>query len=107
MGDFQYSCEMDFDETACICALLLRFQKKRRERKYWVHPIVSRRLFDGQFYKLFMCLREHRKKFFNYFRMSVNSFDTLLRLIGHRITYSNMNMLLAVPPEERLAVTLR
>ena len=30
-----------------FCALLLRFQKKRREIKYWVHSIVSRRLFDS------------------------------------------------------------
>jgi hypothetical protein len=49
----------------------------------------------------------HPKKFFGYFRMSCNSFDELLFMMRPSITYQNTAMRVPVPPEERLAVTLR
>ena len=58
---FQY--RMDFTETACVCALLLRIRKDRRKKRHWVHPIVSKRLLIGQFYKLCEDLRNCRGKF--------------------------------------------
>ena len=78
---------MDFTETACVCALLLRIRKDRRKKRHWVHPAVSKRLLNGQFYKLYEDLRNCRGKFFNYFRMSIASFDKLLVLVGPRIIY--------------------
>jgi len=101
---FQY--RMDFTETTCVCALLLRIRKGRRKKRHWVHPVVSKRLLNGQFYKLYKDLRNCRGKFFNYFRMSIESFDKLLVLVGPRITYENTRLHLSVPPQERLAVTL-
>jgi len=98
---------MDFTETACACALLLRIRKDRRKKRHWVHPVVSKRLLNGQFYKLYEDLRNCRGKFFSYFRMSIESFDKLLVLVGPRITYENTRLRLSVPPQERLAVTLR
>jgi len=82
---FQY--RMDFTETACVCALLLRIRKDRRKKRHWVHPVVSKRLLNGQFYKLYEDLRNCRGTFFNYFRMSIESFDKLLVLVGPRISY--------------------
>ena len=102
---FQY--RMDFTETACICALLLRIRKDRRKKRHWVHPAVSKRLLNGQFYKLYEDLRYCRGKVFSYFRMGVESFDKLLALVGPRIMYENTGLRLSVPPQERLAVTLR
>lgn len=96
---------MDFVETACVCALVLR--RKKKYRKYWVHPLISARLVNGQFYKLFENLKKYPNKFFNYFRMSESSFENLLALVGPRITYQDTRLRLAVGPEERLAVTLR
>jgi hypothetical protein len=105
---------MDFTETACVCALLLRVRKDPRKKRHWVHPLVSKRLLNGQFYKLYEDLRKCRGKFFNYFRMSVEGFDKLLEgfdkllvLVGPLITYENTRLRLPVPPQERLAVTLR
>ena len=66
---FQY--RMDFTETACVCALLLRIREDERKKRYWVHPVVSKRLLNGQFYKLCEDLRKCRGKFYNYFRMSI------------------------------------
>jgi transcription termination factor NusB len=59
------------------------FEKKKWEeihalrRRYWVHPINTKRLTLGVFYTLFEELRNDGDKFFNYFRMSVTSFDEL------------------------------
>jgi hypothetical protein len=44
---FQY--RMDFTETACVYAFLLRIRKDRRKKRHWVHPVVSKRLLNGQF----------------------------------------------------------
>lgn len=99
---------MDIYELAAVCALELRRKKKLRKKKlYWVHPITSQRLVKGQFYKLYSDLRAHPDKFFNYYRMSVNSFDELLNLIRPHITYKDTKWRKAIPPEERLSVTLR
>jgi len=66
MNDDEY--RMDFRETACVrvCALLLRIRKDRRKKGHWVRPVVSKRLLNGQFYKLYEDLSNCRGKFFNY-----------------------------------------
>jgi len=80
---FQY--RMDFTQTACVFALLLRIRKVRCRKRHWVHPIVSKRLLNGQFYKSYENLRNRPGKFFIYFRMSTESFDKLLVLVGPQI----------------------
>jgi hypothetical protein len=55
-------------------------EKKTRNRRVWVHPMLSTRLTMGAFYTLFNDLREDDGKFFNYFRMSPRSFDELYEL---------------------------
>lgn len=86
---------------------LMRLRRKRKRRQYWVHPLWSDRLLRGKFYTMYYKLREHPDKFFKYFRMSVRSFDELLRTLGPALIYENTNLRLSVPAEERLAVTLR
>jgi hypothetical protein len=68
---------MDLEEVAYVCALELRRRRKRRKQQFWVHPITRQRSMKGVFYILYEDLRCHPKKFFNYYRMSVNSFDEL------------------------------
>jgi len=97
---------MDYVESVAVCALLLRTRAKRRKR-FGVHPLVSQRLLKGQFHKLYEDLHIHPKKFFGYCRMTRSSFNELLSMIGPKITYQNTVMKPSVPPEERLAVTLR
>jgi len=91
---FQY--RMDFTEIPCVCALLLKIRKDRRKKRHWVHPVDSKRLLNGQFYKLYEDLRNCRGKFFICFRMSIESFDKLLVLVGPRITYENTRLRLSV-----------
>jgi len=99
---------MDFVEIAAVCALELKRRKKiKKKKKYWVHPLTSQRLLKGQFYKLHNELRSYPDKFFNFYRMSVKSFDNLLNLIQPFITYQDTMWRMAIPPVERLSVTLR
>ena len=102
-GKLLLSVRMDFTQTACACALLLRIRKDGRKQRHWVHPVVSKILLNGLFYKLYEDLRNCRGKFSNYYRRSIESFDKFLVLVGPRMT----RLRLSVPPQERLAVTLR
>ncbi|KAB0803058.1 hypothetical protein PPYR_00028 [Photinus pyralis] len=77
---------MDVEEAICFWLLYKRMrERKRRKRKYWVHPILRDRLTHGQFITLYPKLRQYEPKFFNYFRMSKKSFDELLELIQENI----------------------
>lgn len=98
---------MDLVELLCVAIAIVRHRKRRRKRRYWVHPIVSQRLLKGQFHKIYQDLRTYPDKFFDYFRMSMKSYDELIKLIGPRITFKTTNMRKPISPEERLAVTLR
>lgn len=54
-----------------------------------------------------MQLRLNPDKAFEYYRMSIQSFDVLLNLTMDYITKQNTKLRTAIPPEERLTVTLR
>ena len=36
-----------------VCALLYGIRKDRHKKRHWVHPVGSRRLLNGQLYKLY------------------------------------------------------
>jgi hypothetical protein len=74
--------------------------QEKKEQEYWVHPIYSERLLKGKCYTLYHELRKYPSTFFNYCRMSVDSFDELLPLLKSHIFYKNTRWRLAVPPEE-------
>lgn len=100
---------MDDEEVAIFAYTALKIirEKKQVQRKWWVHPINSERLLHGDFYTLYSRLRADNVSFFNYFRMSLTSFDELFVKIKHKIIRQDTNMRSAIPPEEMLAVTLR
>jgi len=70
---------------------LLRLRKKRKlniqrsTRRYWVHPMLEVRYAEGAFYTTFNKLLEDEIKFFNYFRMSIGTFNLLLDQIAVKI----------------------
>lgn len=78
-----------------------------KNRKYWTHPLVSTRLLKGAFSTLFEDLKEDPLKFFNYFRMSIRSFNELADKLEDSLQNQNTVMRLAVRPIEMLSVTLR
>ncbi|KAF5275787.1 hypothetical protein FQR65_LT16532 [Abscondita terminalis] len=52
-------------------------------------------------------LRRHEEKFFNYFRMSVTSFDYLLSIIENDLKCSDNAIRYCISPKEKVIVTLR
>ncbi|KAL4720600.1 hypothetical protein ACJJTC_003642 [Scirpophaga incertulas] len=74
---------MNFVEVASLYLLLRRIRrKKNKNRQYWIHPFTSDRIINGFFYKKYHNLRMYPKKFFNYYRMKILTFDRLLRIVG-------------------------
>lgn len=93
-----------------IIALYLIQRRKRikkRKREYWVHPIYSNRLLQGKFYTIHSKLLDFPEKFFSFYRMSITSFNELVKLIGPSISKQDTHLRLAIPAEERLSVTIR
>ncbi|XP_044746944.1 protein ALP1-like [Coccinella septempunctata] len=63
---------------------------------------------QSMFMTLYPNLREHNEKFFNYFRMSIQSFDDLLEIIKEDLSPSqNYVVRDVVSAEEKLVITLR
>ena len=96
------------EEAAILLILAINKKKKRKSnRTLWVHPIISSRLEEGCFYILFHKLREDERQFFNYFRMSISSFDELHNSLRFSFHQRDTNMRRCIPAVERIAVTLR
>lgn len=95
--------------TLCLLlAVRRRFRRRQRQsRKWWIHPILSDRSTKGKFVLLHNQLKEHPDKFFEYYRMSINSFEVLLSLVKDIISKTNTVMRECVSADEKLAVTLR
>lgn len=75
----------------------------------WVRPIFSeqqRKLYGAHNLVDEMRLHDH-ESFFNFTRMSSESFSKLLNLIGPVITKQDTNYRLSINPSTRLALTLR
>ncbi|XP_050357371.1 uncharacterized protein LOC126778069 [Nymphalis io] len=100
---------MASDEETLLLLLLRhrRRQRKRKTRSVWVEEILMYREQEGDFYTLYPRLRRSEKKFFNYFRMSIASFDELTSILKLSISRQDTVMRKSIPAEQRLAMTLR
>jgi hypothetical protein len=71
---------MEFEEEVVLLVLLhKKLNKKKRKHKFWIHPLLNARQERDMFYTAFNDLRNDESKFFNYFRMSIVSFDELVQ----------------------------
>lgn len=93
----------DEDVAIVFYYYLICLEEERPVRKFWTHPINQKR----NLINFLNELREDEKKFFNFTRMSINSFDYLLELISDKIKRQNTNYRRSVTPAERLLITLR
>jgi len=84
-----------------------RYRKLKINRRYWLHLIVRQRYQLGSFQTLMCQLRRDEFKFFNYFRMSISTFDDLLRRVERLLTRQDTYMRKSLGPEEKLAICLR
>ena len=95
---------MEVEEAVCLWFLYRRY---KRQRQYWVHPILRDKVTHSMFVTLYPKLREYEPKVFNYCRMSIKSFDDLLELIKDDIAPSSQCVRDTISPEEKLVITLR
>lgn len=97
-------------ERRVLLLLLLRHRKKRRRiiRKHWISPFIALRNSDGLFFfKEYQELVLDEKRFYNFFRMSVSTFEGLLQSLEPHIRKQYTNMRNPVEPIEMMGITLR
>ena len=92
----------DIKRRVVYVYLMNRVLKKKRQRKWWTHPINSSRLLQGAFYTLYSDLKADEEKFFNYFRMSAPTFEELVNKLKDGIIRQDTVMRSSIPPEEHL-----
>ncbi|XP_069616939.1 uncharacterized protein [Ranitomeya imitator] len=114
MDSFYLNMELDFNlflAFAFACEQERKRERKRerlrRRRRFWQHPIVEVRESRGAYLSFFSELRENPDKYFEYTRMSQESFRDLLLRVQGAISRQNTQLRRAIPAEERLLVTLR
>jgi len=79
----------------------------KSERRYWVHPLNVEREKMEHFKDFFKNIRRYPQKFFEYYRMSISSFDELLEILRPHITKTTTVFRNPICAEERLTITLR
>nr|CAH7723212.1 unnamed protein product [Callosobruchus chinensis] len=84
---------------------LRRKYKRDRVAIFWSNPIIKVRYLEGTYYTLFEKLKNGPRKFFNYFRMSQDTFCYLLGNLEQKIKKQDTSFRMAIPPEEMLVVT--
>jgi len=79
----------------------------QKHRRYWVHPLHSSKEYDMKFQSFYGNLKKYPEKFFDYYRMSIQSFEELLEKVRLNLTKETTHLRNPISPEERLTVTLR
>ena len=110
----ELSPKMDDDSVvvgACgvIIALIIKRRRRNgRKKRLLVREWIQNTQHFGAYQHLVQELRlADRSTYRHFLRMDVPTFDQLLSLVGPSITYQDTNMRQAIPPGERLALTLR
>lgn len=98
------------DEELLMIAILLDEEEElkiKRTRNVWVHPAWQKRYFEGEFITLYKELVDDESKFYQYFRMTMYSFNKLLNTVESEIQRQDTRFRKCISPKHRLAVTLR
>ena len=75
-------CDFSPSELVVIAiALDEEKETKKIKRKLWVHPILDSRKAEGEFHTLYPRLIDDETKFFNYFRINIATFASILAAI--------------------------
>ncbi|XP_023945469.2 uncharacterized protein LOC112051172 [Bicyclus anynana] len=92
----------------CALLLLLRRYRKKKQRRFWVHPFITIMNPVGNYFLLkYKALKTDEKKFFEYFRMSIFSFEELLSLLSPYLQKQSYKGRIPVMPLEMIGLTIR
>ena len=89
-----------------ILFVLLFLQLQEVQRRWWVHPINLLRKEKGEFYQMYPDLRHFNQKFTGMYRMNVEKFEELLKLVTPKLKKKWTYMREPISPEQQLIVTL-
>ena len=90
------------------CLMKRRCRSILKKRNVWVRSWVKNHQKFDVYHQLVRELRlADEASYTNFLRMDISTFDELLGLVSPLIRYKDTNMWCAIPPGERLAVTLR
>ena len=102
---------MSCDKIKCaavIVALLTKKKMEAKKKRIWVRKWIEKRNSAGFHNRLFRELEnDDPRSLKNFMRMSMDDFKILVDLISPKISKRETNMRAAIPPSERLLVTLR
>ncbi|XP_069596094.1 uncharacterized protein [Ranitomeya imitator] len=84
-----------------------RRQRRRVQKRLWVHPLVEDRTEKGHFHVLYNDLRRYPEKFISFCRLPIIAFDRLLTILAPHLTLQDTVMRKSISAEERLLITLR
>ena len=73
------------DDLLYMTNVALLASAGQNTRSESVHPLNKERRVYGEYHHLFKGLKEHPDKFFQYTRMSVETFNYVLNKIEHRL----------------------
>lgn len=79
-----------------------------KRQRQGIHPVNRERQRYGEYHHLFLTLKKHDERFFQYMRMTLNTFNYILEKTEHRLTKTWCNWhKQPILPEERLVITIR
>ncbi|RVE43983.1 hypothetical protein evm_011367 [Chilo suppressalis] len=90
-----------------IATLAEEEEKPNQSRRFWVNNLWKERYMSGEFNNLFNDLRYDVRKFYDYYRMSYENFESLVHLLRPYMEKKQSRFRSSIPVEERLSVCLR
>lgn len=97
---------VDWD-LVLIATLAEEEEKSNQSRRFWVNNLWKQRYMSGEFNNLFNDLRYDVRKFYDYYRMSYENFESLVHLLRPYMEKKQSRFRSPIPVEERLSVCLR
>lgn len=81
---------------------------KLKRKRVGIHSLNRERITYGEYYHLFQNLKHDNERFFQYIRMTQETFKYILEKVKYRLTKNWCNLhKQPIRPEERLVLTLR
>ncbi|CAG4958993.1 unnamed protein product [Colias eurytheme] len=100
--------DSDFDEDIQFLTIATLFKKKKKKRRYWVHPINAYFIGSkGALNTLVQDLETDDERFHRYFRLTKIQFEQVHSLIERDIKKQHTQFRCPIGTKERLAVCLR
>lgn len=84
-----------------------RLKRKKKQRSFWIHPLFVDNILHSPASVTTEQLTLNPEKFKEFYRMSQESFNLLLEMVGPRIEKQDTHYREAIAPRERLLITLR